>query len=174
VAGAVDSAGEEGVPEVAAPAVDGETRSTISMKAREFEKQLDDNAVTAAIREAEAGTSGEIRVFIASGEPAEVLAAAQREFDRLGMNRTPLRNGVLLYFAPEIQRFAVIGDEGIHFRCGPGFWEAVARDMETQLKAGRFQDAVIAGIRSAGVELCRHFPKHPGDRNDLPDGIVRG
>ena len=143
------------------------------MKAREFEKQLDDDAVTTAIREAEAGTSGEIRVFITSGEPADVLASARRDFDRLGMNRTPLRNGVLLYFAPEIRRFAVVGDEGIHFRCGPGFWEAVARDMESLLKAGRLQEAVIAGIRSAGTELRRQFPKHDGDRNDLPDSIAR-
>lgn len=144
------------------------------MKSQEFHDRLDDARITEAIREAESGTSGEIRVFVADGSPADPIQAAQREFDRLGMNRTPLRNGVLLYFAPRSRRFAVIGDEGIHFRCGTPFWESVARDMESHLRAGCFQEAVLAGVRSAGAELTRHFPKHPGDRNDLPDGVVRG
>lgn len=144
------------------------------MKSQEFHDQLDDARITEAIREAEAGTSGEIRVFIADGTPADPLKAAQREFERLGMQRTPMRNGVLLYFAPRCRRFAVVGDEGIHFRCGAPFWESVARDMEAHLKAGRFQDAVLSGIRRAGAELTRHFPKHRGDRNDLPDDVVRG
>jgi len=143
------------------------------MKTHEFEGALDEARITDAIRAAESGTSGEIRIFVSSTGPSDVLAAARREFDRLEMARTPLRNGVLLYFAPRIRKFAVVGDEGIHFRCGERFWTAVAGDMEALLKSGRFQDAVLAGVARTGAELARHFPKHPGDRNDLPDAIVR-
>ncbi len=143
------------------------------MKPEHFEDALEEPRIIAAIQAEEARTSGEIRVFVSSAEPADILAEARREFRRLGMTRTPLRNGVLLYFAPKIRKFAVIGDEGIHSRCGEAFWTAVAGDLESRLKSGQFQEAVLSAVARAGAELARHFPKHPGDRNDLPDGIAR-
>lgn len=143
------------------------------MNAKTFQRQIDDQELQAAIREAERGTSGEIRVFISRWASADPLADARREFERLGMTRTPLRNAVLLFFAPESQRFAIVGDEAIHLRCGEPFWQAVAGEMEQLLKQGDTSGAIIAGVRRAGAELTIHFPRHPGDRNDLPNAVVR-
>lgn len=143
------------------------------MNATTFRKKFDDQELQAAIREAEQGTSGEIRVFISRFPSADPLADGQKEFARLGMARTPLRNAVLLFFAPESQRFAIIGDEAIHLRCGEAFWQAVAGEMESILRQGDINGAILAGIRRTGVELAHHFPRHSGDRNDLPNTVVR-
>ena len=41
---------------------------------------------------------------------AQTLALAQQTFDRLGMTQTKHRNGVLLFFAPLTQQFAIVGE----------------------------------------------------------------
>ena len=64
--------------------------------------------------EAERRSSGEIRVLVSRRKVEDALATAQREFLRLGMAKTRQRNGVLLYFAPLSQRFAIVGDTGVH------------------------------------------------------------
>jgi len=143
------------------------------MNSNSFQRQIDDAKLQSAIREAERGTSGEIRVFISRFVCSDPLADGRKEFDRLGMSRTPLRNAVLLYFAPESQRFAIIGDEAIHLRCGEAFWHAVAGEMEALLRQGDISGAILAGIRRTGAELSVHFPRHAGDRNDLPNNVVR-
>lgn len=69
--------------------------------------------VVAAIRAAEAMTSGEIRVHLdrrCKGDPQD---AAKRVFEKIGMDRTDEKNGVLLYLAVKDHSFAVIGDSGI-------------------------------------------------------------
>ena len=143
------------------------------MKPREFQDQIDDPRVVQAITEAEKLTSGELRVFISRHPCTDPLEAAHREFDRQGMRKTPLRNAVLFYFVPASRQFAIAGDEGIHFRCGDVFWKDVAGEMSQLLKEGRFTDAIVAGIHRAGVEMARHFPKYPGDRDDLPNTVLR-
>ena len=133
------------------------------MKTKTFQQAFDDRQIAEAIRVAERGTSGEIRVFVSRFSSSDPVADAQREFERLGMARTPLRNGVLLFFSPESQRFAIIGDEGIHLRCGAEFWKAVAGEMESLLRQGKMGDAILAGIRRAGAEMSAHFPHHGND-----------
>lgn len=134
----------------------------------------DDRRIAQAIREAERHTSGEIRVFVSgipSGDPA---AEAAREFHRLEMRRTPMRNAVLLHWSGPPHRLTVIADEGIRSRCGPEFAAALTRAAQPRLDESRWTEAVIAAIESAGLELARAFPKHDLDRNDLPDTVIRG
>lgn len=157
---------------VAERAEDGRLLGEI-MKTNEFTQQLDDGRIAEEIRQVEQTTSGEIRVFISKQSSEDPMADARREFHRLQMQATSLRNAVLLYFAPASNRFAVFGDEGIHLRCGPEFWAAITQEMETFLRAGAFNEAIFAGVRRTGVELTRHFPKHAVDRDDLPNAVVR-
>ncbi len=143
------------------------------MKPSEFTDGIDDNQVAEAIRQAEANTSGEIRVFISQLATEDPVAAARREFGRLGMHRTPMRNGVLLFFAPVSNQFAVYGDEGIHLRCGEDFWKSTTEEMQGLLRSGRMSEAIAVGIRRVGEVLSQHFPKYPGDRDDLPNTVAR-
>lgn len=145
------------------------------MKPTHFLKKLDDQRVIAAIRAAEATTSGEIRVFVSSkklrGKSVEECAA--RQFEKLGMTRTAERNSVLIYFVPADQRFAVIGDRGIHEKCSDDLWSETAARLREDLARGEFTDAVVRAIERLGRELAKHFPRQSADRNELPDQIGR-
>src|SRR5947207_1780624 len=59
-----------------------------NMKHHEFLKRLQDERIAAAIRTAEAKTSGEIRVFISRKETSDPVAAAKNQFTRMGMTKT--------------------------------------------------------------------------------------
>jgi len=119
--------------------------------------------VLEAIRKAEAGTSGEIRVLIARHKAADPVAAAQSYFKSLGMANSPHRNGVLIFVAPRSRRFAVIGDTGVHEKCGDAFWTALAKAMGDFFRRGDFTDGIIHGIERAGEMLARTFPRSKDD-----------
>ena len=143
------------------------------MNASEFIHRLDEDRIVAEIAKAEAATSGEIRIFVSARTAGDPVAEAQQHFEKLGMSRTKYRNGVLLYFAPLSRKFAIIGDSGIHEKCGPAFWEALTGEIRPILQSGLFSEAVIKGIQQAGLRLATHFPPDHGDSNELPNAIVR-
>ena len=89
------------------------------------------------------------------------------------MEKTKDRNGVLLFLSPKAQQFAIIGDTGIHEKCGAAFWEEIAASMGTLLKEGKVTEALLEAIQRTGSLLALHFPRDPGDTNELPDQIVR-
>jgi uncharacterized membrane protein len=144
-----------------------------NMKPKEFIDKLDDTKVMATIAAAEQKSSGEIRVFVSNDKPADALAAAEAEFLKLGMTKTRERNGVLIFFAPKVQQFAVIGDQGIHEKCGADFWKHIATKISAHLKADDFTAAVVEAVTEIGAVLARHFPRSPDDRNELPNQVVR-
>jgi uncharacterized membrane protein len=152
----------------AAPAGGGE------MNAKEFLEKIDEAAVLAAVREAERSTSGEVRVFVSRRRlrGRDVTKRAHQEFHRLDMDTTEDRNAVLFYVVPRERRFAVIGDEAVHAKCGGDFWQETATVLEADFLEGRFTEGLVKGIRRAGELLARHFPKTRGDRNELPDAIA--
>jgi uncharacterized membrane protein len=133
--------------------------------------KIDHDRVTAAIVAAEAKTSGEIRVVLSRKKAEDALTAAQIEFDRLGMQRTAARNGVLIFLAPSSQTFAVVGDQGVHEKCGQAFWQELAQAMSGHFQRGDFTAGLVDGVDRAGALLGAHFPRHPDDRNELPDQI---
>ena len=143
------------------------------MRPKSFLEQFDDTAILQAIADAEARSSGEIRIYVTRHAAKDVLAEADEAFTRLGMRRTALRNGVLLYFAPKSQQFAIVGDEAIHARCGQEFWTQVSAAMSDRFKAGEFTAGVLAGITRVGELLEKHFPRSGDDRNELPDRVER-
>jgi len=143
------------------------------MNSREFLNHLDEPKIVAEIAQAEKATSGEIRVFISKREVNDVVARAQRRFEKLGMTRTQLRNGVLLYFAPRSRKFAVVGDLAIHEKCGPAFWEEVSMEVRAHLRTEHFTEAIIHGVHKVGEVLARHFPRQDGDLDELSNAIER-
>lgn len=141
------------------------------MRTKEFIENLDHPRIVRAIASAEAKTSGEIRVFVQRGEIADPVAAARAQFEKLGMTRTRERNGILIFVAPRAQKFAVIGDEGVHTKCGDVFWQQLIETMQGHFKGENFTDAVIEAIGQTGELLAQHFPRAPNDPNELPDAV---
>ncbi len=142
------------------------------MKPRHFIARLDRALIETAIAQAEHKTSGEIRVLIHRQPVEDAVAFAQKEFLRLGMTKTRRRNAVLLFVAPASQSFAIMGDEGVHAKCGDVFWSEVASAMQKNFRDGNHAAAILEGIARAGALLAEHFPKKPGDANELPDQVV--
>ena len=145
------------------------------MRTHKFLSQLDHERIVRAIKEVEAKTSGELRVYIQRGKFEEdALARAQKKFLELGMQKTRERNAVLIFVAPREQKFAVVGDEGIHQKCGAQFWQELVEKMRRHFQQEEFTDALVEAIESTGQLLARYFPKSSDRGNELPDEIVEG
>jgi uncharacterized membrane protein len=141
------------------------------MKQQEFLALLDQSRITDAIASAELQTSGEIRVHVQPKAPGEIRAVAERTFERLGMTKTALRNGVLLFIACEEQRFVILGDLGINERVPAGFWDAIAAKLTIRFQAGEYTVGIAEAIHSAGEELRVFFPRSEADVNELANDI---
>ena len=145
------------------------------MRTKRFLGHLDHARIVGAIKESESKTSGQIRVFIQRGEfDEDPLPRAQTKLIQLGMQKTKERNAVLIFVAPRAQKFAVVGDEGIHQKCGDEFWRELVEKMRTHFQNEDFTEALVEAIESTGQLLARYFPKTAGSRNELPDDIVEG
>ncbi len=142
------------------------------MKHSEFLSALDQKRIEEAIGTAEKETSGEIRVHV---QPkvvgADIRTVAEKTFERLGMTKTELRNGVLLFIASEDKKFVILGDKGINEKVPAGFWDDVLAKLTIRFKSGEFTDGIVEAIGAAGEHLAKYFPPRAGDVNELPNAI---
>jgi uncharacterized membrane protein len=145
-----------------------------NLKTRRFFSARDKERLLAAIQAAERLTSGEIRVHVESSAGGDPIRRAAGVFEQLGMTRTQLRNGVLIYLAVADRKFAIIGDRGIDAAVPENFWEETKERMGREFQAGRFVEGVCLGIRLAGEHLAQHFPCRSDDVNELTDEISEG
>ncbi len=141
------------------------------MQQKEFLAQLDQPRIVAAIAVAEKQTSGEIRVHVQPKAGDDIRKYAERTFERLGMVKTALRNGVLLFIASEDQRFVILGDRGIDEKVPAGFWDDIAAKLTIRFKAGEFTEGIVEAIRSAGAHLGLYFPRATDDVDELSNEI---
>jgi uncharacterized membrane protein len=130
------------------------------MHPKTFSRHLQHDAIVAAIRDAERKTSGEIRVSISPKHIDDPVGAAQAEFLHRGMDKSPARNGVLIFVAPRSRNFAVIGDEAVHAKCGNEFWQKLAEVMTGYFRKSEFTEGIIHGVQKAGELLAKHFPRN--------------
>ena len=146
-----------------------------SMRTKEFLSKLDHDRIVGAIKTAEASSSGQIRIYIQRGKlEGDPVIAAQTKFHKLGMESTKERNGVLVFVLPRARKFAVIGDEGVHKKCGDEFWQQLVEKMRAHFQNENFTDALVEAIEETGKLLGRHFPKTSASTNELPDNVVEG
>jgi uncharacterized membrane protein len=143
------------------------------MRTKEFIGKLQHDRIVRAIREVESKSSGQIRVFIQRGKlDVDPLPLAKRKFQRLGIQKTSQRNGVLIFVAPRARKFAVVGDHAIHQKCGEEFWQEVVDRMRNHFRAEEFTQALVEAIGEIGDVLAAHFPRRSTSSNELPDEIV--
>ncbi|MBQ6305941.1 MAG: TPM domain-containing protein [Bacteroidales bacterium] len=131
----------------------------------------EDQRVVEAIRQAERNTSGEIKVHIENRCKGDVEQRSLFIFDKLKLNETQLRNGVLIYLAIKDHKFAILGDKGINDVVENGFWNDVKDLMLNQFKEGHFAEGLEQGIMRCGEKLKAFFPYQSDDINEIPDDI---
>jgi uncharacterized membrane protein len=145
------------------------------MRTKEFLSKLDHDRIIEAIRGAESKTSGEIRVYIQRGKfETDPVLLAQKKFQRLGMYKTRERNAVLIFVAPRAHKFAVVGDQAIHEKCGEQFWQHIVDGMQVHFQNEKFSHALTEAINEVGKVLATHFPRTSANPNELPDEIIEG
>jgi uncharacterized membrane protein len=137
------------------------------------------DAIEAAIREGEQRHSGEIRFAV---EPALDPFAALRGhsprdraievFSALHVWDTAQRTGVLIYLLLADRDIEIVADRGIAARVAPAEWEGICRAMETALRAGRYEEGTLAGIRAVSDLLARHFPPGAVNPDEQPNRPV--
>lgn len=138
-------------------------------------RKKDENLIVEAIRSAELATSGEVRVHIESRcEEDNPLDRAAWIFQELGMEKTALRNGVLVYVALKSRQFCIIGDAGINSVVPADFWDSAKDLMLKEFAQGRIAQGIASGINRVGVLLKEKFPYQDDDVNELPDAISYG
>jgi len=124
-----------------------------------------------AITQAEKHTSGEIRVHLEGKCKVDPVQRAFRVFNKLGMEKTKLRNGVLFYVAVADKKLAIIGDKGIHELVPENFWHSIKEEMVKDFKHENFTEGLVKGILEAGQQLKVHFPYANDDVNELTNDI---
>jgi uncharacterized membrane protein len=138
--------------------------------------QDEEARIADAIRAAERGTSGEIRLYVEDycqrDHPAE---RAQELFQLFGMYNTQNRNAVLIYLAEKSRQFALWGDAGIHEKVGNQFWEDEKKLLREYLQRDEAAKGVSKVILMVGDRLRQYFPNdEKTDINELPDEIIYG
>jgi uncharacterized membrane protein len=142
--------------------------------AKDFFTKEQREDIRQAILNAELDTSGEIRVHIETTCQGDVLDRAAFIFDKMGMQKTKLRNGVLFYLAVKNRRFAVIGDSGINAVVPEDFWDDLKNMLLNHFRDGKFTEGLVEGITKVGDRLKSNFPYKIGDVNELSDDISFG
>ncbi len=131
--------------------------------------------IVQAIADAEAMTSGEIRLHIeAKCKNENVLDRATEIFFKLKMNETAQQNGTLIYLAYEDHKFAIIGDKGINEVVPANFWEGTKEVMSGHFKQGEFLEGLLFAIQETGSHLKQYFPLQADDKNELTNEISEG
>ena len=141
---------------------------------KRFLKHEEGNRIIESIRNAENQTSGEIRVHFQRRLRGKIEDEALKTFHDLKMHETEARNGVLLFIAPRLKQFFILGDTGIDAVVPDNFWEDIKDNLGRQFKAGQMADGICECIESVGEKLKTHFPIQSDDENELPDTISYG
>lgn len=133
-------------------------------------------AIEREIAQAEREHRAEIRFAVEGALDALPLLRGQsaREraievFSDLRVWDTEENNGVLVYLLLADRDVEIVADRGVS-RIDD--WARICREMESRLAHGRYEEAVIEGIRSIARVLAQHAPAQRAPRERLPDKPV--
>lgn len=131
------------------------------------------------IAEVEQSHAGQIRFAVEAALDWSPLLAGQTArkraievFSQLRVWDTEHNNGVLIYLLLADRDVEIVADRGVHARLGQATWEAICQEMEAAFRQGKFEEGVIAGIRSVGAHLAKHYPQVGTKINELSDQPV--
>jgi uncharacterized membrane protein YgcG len=132
-----------------------------------------------AIKQGEATHAGQLRFVVEGALDGAPLfhdqPARERALDIFAQLRiwdTAHNNGVLIYLLLADRTVEIVADRGIDAKVGAAGWQKICRDMESDFRAGQFENGVIGGIAAVSRELAKYYPALGAGRNELPDQPV--
>lgn len=132
----------------------------------------DESRIVSAIRDAEAGNRGEVRVHVErrcpSGKPID---RAEELFHALGMDETDEDTGVLLYIAADDRTACVWAGAGVYGARDEGFWDEVVDEVAGGFVSGAPGRGIATAVRRIGRLLRELVPGEDTAGNELPDEV---
>lgn len=92
-------------------------------------------------------------------------------FYEKGLYRTQAQTGVLFFLSLLEHTVWVLADKGIYEKIRQEQLDHFAATVSQGVREGRASQALRQAISEAGTLLAEHFPKTPGDENELSDSI---
>lgn len=139
-----------------------------------FLSQDEKQRIVDAIIAAEKRTIGEIKVHIENRCWTDAYKRGRSIFGKLGMQKTAARTGVLIYIAVKSRKMAILGDTGIDAKVSPDFWQNTLQHTLARFQEGKYADGIADAVMQCGDILEKHFPKTPGNTNELSNEISFG
>jgi len=128
-------------------------------------------AISAAIKSFERRTSGEIVISFNTRDHGQPYKQAKRIFQRQGLQKTKLRNGILIVLFLEDHSFTIYGDEGIHSRLPENYWQETVETLASKFKESSLADGLVWAVHELGERLQEFFPLAADDENELKDDL---
>jgi uncharacterized membrane protein len=129
------------------------------------------------IKSVEKQTSGEVAVsireyksFFEAKKPLRQLA--EKEYLRLGINKTKEGTGVLIFLLLSERQFYILADENINKLTGEKVWADIKNIMQEKFVRGEFCKGILFGIDEIGKILSQHFPIRSDDTNEISNRVV--
>lgn len=151
--------------------------SATPLRFRWLDRQALD-ALQAAVREAEAGHDGEIRLVIERSMPLvrawrqRVRERAEELFAHLRVWDTPSRSGVLVYVNLAERRLELVADEGIRAVAADARWDELCDGAAARMQRGEPLPALRELLLAIGAEIRKHFGGGVrAQGNVLPDAV---
>ncbi len=139
------------------------------MNVKHFFTHLEHERIHRAIVAAESGTSGDIVLYISHAKIEDPLAAANEQFRKLNLETASNKNSLLIFLAPKLQKFAIVGGTALHDKVGQGWWDELVALLTFHFKDKHYTEGLIATIDRAGAALKKHFPASAHDRTGQKD-----
>lgn len=105
-------------------------------------------------------------------QQARAARLAREQFFEQGLYRTEGRTGVLIFVSIAEHYVEILADKGINDKVPAGAWEGIVGDFVGNVKAGRVADGFLRTVEACGSLLAEHFPKPPGNADELPNHLI--
>jgi uncharacterized membrane protein len=129
--------------------------------------------LAAAIRAAEEGNRGEVRVHLEQTSPVDnALERAKQVFAGLEMHKTQDDTGVLLYVGVDDRKVAVYAGTGIHGAAKEGYWQEVASAVAKGFKESDSLAGLCDALDQIGDLLREHVPGADEAGDELPNKVT--
>ncbi len=113
------------------------------------------------------------RLFIPKARVAEAVHLhSLAAFAGHGLHHTKNHTGILILTSLLERRVVVLADRGINEKVEAESWDEVVRIITEGLRARDACSAFCKAIERCGEILARHFPRSPGDKDELPDKLI--
>ncbi len=133
----------------------------------------EESRVVAAIRDAEEGNRGEVRVHLERRCPiSDSMDRARELFTTLEMEDTAEGTGVLLYVAVDDRVACVWAGPGIYGARATGFWDEVVDEVVGGFLVRAPARGIATAVRRIGRVLREVVPGEDTAGNELDDAVT--